>query len=111
MSDDPGIELSDLIRHLREELQQTMREGADEELRFRLQDIELDLQVAVSREMGGKVGAKGKVRFWVFDADAEAEASGKWSTSRLQKVKLRLAPVAKDEDGNETGHVDLKTRR
>ncbi len=95
-----GIPLSEMIRQLRHELQATMLEGKDEDLRFRLQDIELDLEVAVTRQVGGTAGSTGKVGFWVFNADASAEASASWEKSQTQHLKLRLRPMALDEAGN-----------
>jgi hypothetical protein len=78
------IELSDLIRDLRSELQKARASGAGEPLRFEVGPVELDLTVAVTREGGG--GAK--VRFWVVELGGDAKVS----RESTQHVKLTLKP-------------------
>lgn len=102
MSDDLGIPLSQMIKELRAELDKTVKEGDGESLRLRVDGIELDLQVAVTQEVGGTTGGEAGVKFWVFNAKASAEVSGKWERSRTQNVKLKLMPVQFDEEGEAT---------
>ena len=78
------IELSELIRELRAELQSAMVQGASEELRFEVGPVELELNVGVTKEGGG--GAK--VKFWVVEVGAQ----GKGSQVATQRVKLTLQP-------------------
>jgi len=78
------IELSDLIRNLRSELQIAQAAGAGEPLRFEVGPVELDLTIAVTREGGG--GAK--VRFWVVELGGDAKVS----QEATQHVKLTLQP-------------------
>ena len=78
------IELSDLIRDLRSELQTARTAGAGEPLRFEIGPVELDLTVAVTQEGGG--GAK--VRFYVVELGGDAKVS----RETTQHVKLTLQP-------------------
>ncbi len=78
------IELSDLIRDLRSELQKARTAGAGEPLRFEVGPVELDLTIAVTQEGGG--GAK--VKFWVVELGGD----GKVSRESTQRVKLTLQP-------------------
>jgi hypothetical protein len=78
------IELNEVITELRRELQQAMRAGEDEPLRFELGPVELEATVAV--EKGGGGGAK--VRFWVIELGGDAKAS----QSSTQRIKLALQP-------------------
>ena len=52
------IELSDMIRELRQQLTSALADGADEAVRFEVGPVEVEATVAVSRE----AGADSKVR-------------------------------------------------
>lgn len=80
-----GIELSEMITSLRQELERATEEGAGKDIKFLSGDVELELQVKVSKQGGGKVG----VKFWVVNA----EANGKISSESIQKIKLKLTPT------------------
>ncbi|MFF4605364.1 trypco2 family protein [Streptomyces sp. NPDC001339] len=84
------IELASVIRDLREELKQAITAAEDEELRFELGQIELEVSVALERT--GHAGAK--VRFWVVESGADATV-GALST---QHIKLSLQPTLKRSD-------------
>lgn len=79
------IELAQVIRELRAELYQAVAEGVDEDLRFEVGLIELEVTVAVTRE----ASAGGKIRFWV----AEADGAGKHADATTQRLKLSLLPT------------------
>ncbi|NUR57572.1 MAG: hypothetical protein HOV87_02515 [Catenulispora sp.] len=78
------IELANVIKDLREELQKAIDAGREEELRFELGPIELEVSVVVDRSDGGH----GKVRFWVVDMGGEH----KKDTTDNQRIKLSLTP-------------------
>jgi Trypsin-co-occurring domain 2 len=65
------IELAEVIRELRRELQQAMHVSGGEPLRFDLGPPELETTVAI--EKGGSGGAR--VRFWVIDLSGDAKIS------------------------------------
>src|SRR6478752_1562452 len=56
------IELAQVISQLREELDSARRAGQDEDLRFELGPVELELMVAVDRQPGPAA----RVGFWVM---------------------------------------------
>jgi hypothetical protein len=85
------IELSEMIRQLRRELDAAMVDGAGERVRFELGPVEIETTVAVDRE----AEANGKVRFWVV----EAGGSGRDTRSRTQRITLTLQPKAVAPDG------------
>ncbi len=85
------IELSDMIRQLRQELNAAMADGAGEKVRFELGPVEIETTVAVDRE----AGINGKVRFWVI----EAGGSGRSAQSRTQRITLTLQPKAVAPNG------------
>lgn len=84
------IALAAVVRALRSELEEAMAAGEGERLRFEAQDLEVELQVGVTR----CDEAKGGVRFWVLELGGGASRS----SESVQKVTLKLRPVV-DERG------------
>lgn len=80
-----NIELSAMLGQLRKELSTAQSEGAESELKFQIEDIEIELQVATTSKMTGKTGIKILV-CW------DAEASAGIDKANTQKLKLRLKP-------------------
>ncbi|MFB6891712.1 trypco2 family protein [Kitasatospora sp. NPDC056327] len=78
------IELSDVIRDLRGQLEKAMVEAGDKSLVFDLGVVELDVTLAVERS--AKAG--GKVRFLVAELGGEATLGH----SDTQHIKLTLHP-------------------
>lgn len=85
------LELSGMIRALRQELRAAMEDGRDESLRFALGAVEVEATVAVEKE----AGAGGKVRFWVVEADAH----GRLAKAETQRITLTLHPKVPGPDG------------
>jgi Trypsin-co-occurring domain 2 len=91
--DDLQIPLAAAIRALRSELLEAVRAGEDDEIRFALGPIELELTVEATRERGGDAG----VRFSLLSAGARStRASGS-----TQVVRLTLTPVRAGADGED----------
>ena len=78
------LALSEVIAQLRAELAEAMRVGADEELRFELGPVEVELTVGVEKE--AKPGAKAK--FWVLELGTET----RFESVSTQRIKLTLDP-------------------
>lgn len=86
------IQLSELLVELRRELEESQQQAAQERLKFKLEDIELELCVGATKT--GEV--KGGVKFWVYDAEAKGTISGE----SMQTIRLKLTPVS--EGGGDT---------
>lgn len=86
------IELSDMIRELRQQLTVALADGEGETVRFELGPVEVEATVAVSREAGGDA----KVRLWVVDAGA----NGKYAHAQTQRITVTLTPKAVPADGS-----------
>ncbi len=86
------IPLAEVIQELRRQLLRATAAGTGQELRFEVQDLELELQVLVTRGAGVKAGGSGGVKFWVLEGKGSGEVSGSYESSRIQKVKLTLKP-------------------
>ncbi|MEW2427830.1 trypco2 family protein [Micromonospora sp. NPDC047644] len=82
MSDE--VELYDVIRKVRGDLARAMWEGEGKDLRFRLESVELELEIAVMKVARGAA----KVKLVVVDADAGKERA----TTTRHHVKVVLSP-------------------
>ena len=80
-----NIELSEMLGQLREELLKARGQSERSDLKFQVEDIEIELQIVTTKS--GKGG--GGVKFWVYNAEAEVNASH----AKTQKLKLKLKPV------------------
>jgi hypothetical protein len=85
VSDRPPIALASAVRALRAELQEAIRVGAGEELRFALGPVELELQVQAAWEGGGEAA----IKFWVVSIGAK----GGRSSEATHTLRLSLTPV------------------
>jgi Trypsin-co-occurring domain 2 len=85
------IPLADAIGAIRQQLKQAMDEGREEELRFGLGAVELELQMQVS----GERGVDGGVKVWVVSLGGRASHS----TAETHTVRLTLHP--QDREGKD----------
>jgi len=85
------IPLSEMLAELRKELLEAKLEGQGSDLKFLIEDIEIELQIATTKE----AGIDGGVKFWVYNAEAKVDIS----EARTQKLKLKLKPVGRDGKG------------
>ncbi|GAA1196443.1 trypco2 family protein [Pseudonocardia alaniniphila] len=83
-TDGMALALAEVVANLRAELAEAMRAGKDEELRFELGPVELELTVGIDKE--ATPGAK--VKFWVLELGAET----KLGSTSTQRIKLVLDP-------------------
>jgi hypothetical protein len=88
LSDQSLIPLANAIGDLRAELLNALEEGRGKQLQFRLQPIELQLQIAVTRDAEGSGG----VKFWVI----ELGGKGSYENAFTHTLKLTLEPVGRD---------------
>ncbi len=105
------LELSDMLVLLRKELKAAQQKAVDEQedLRFKVEDVEVEVNFIVGKEVEGQGTTKAKFKFWVFsEAEAELQASGKYASQTVHKVKLRLTP--QNADGSDTLVSDTGTR-
>jgi hypothetical protein len=77
-----GLELSAVIAELRASLSEAQNEGEGKNLRFSIDDIEVELNVAVE----DKGSAEGGVKFYVLSAKAGVSET----QTVTQKVKLKM---------------------
>lgn len=97
MPDPVPIPLASAIRALRSELQEAIRVGSGEELRFALGLVELELQVQATCEGSVESG----VKFWVVSVGAK----GARSSEVTHTLRLSLTPVRVGATGGEDRDV------
>lgn len=95
-----ALELAEVISALREEINIAKQNAENQDIRFNINNVEIELQTVVEYEAGAE--ASGKVRFWVVDANTKA--SGKWKDAVTQKIKLSLSvhQVSDETGGKKT---------
>ena len=79
------IELAEMLAELRAQLLSAQGEGAGQDLKFEVSDVELEVQLETTKKADGKGG----VKFWVYNA--EAGVSG--SEGMTHRLKLKLKPT------------------
>lgn len=84
------VGLAAAIEALRAELTDAMCRGCDKHMQFRVDPIELTVQVAVTKETNGKIG-------W-----SVLGLGGSSESAATQTLTLRLTPVWKTADGTPT---------
>lgn len=89
---DDWVDLADAIEALRRDLTDASRAGQNSGVRFRIEPVELTVQVGVTRTGSGSAG----VRWHIFTLDGKKSRE----TSITQTMKLRLVPVLQDEHGS-----------
>ena len=97
------IPIADVVKRLRTELSTAIEAGKGEGLRFEVEDVEVEMQVVVTKSGAGKIGGEGGVELWVI-GKAGGEVSAEYESSQIQKVKLRLKPKLGE---GKSGTVDL----
>jgi hypothetical protein len=92
MEDEVRIPLANAIRSLRRELVTAVQDGQNEDVRFALGPIELELQVEITSE----AGADAKIGFWVVSLGGKAA----FSSGTRHTVRLSLSPVLASIEGD-----------
>lgn len=104
MAEAKNLELSRMIQNLRSELIKAQEEGADQPIRFDVEDVELELDIAVEEDLEGGISAK----FYVLTSHFKA----KKKDAVTQKLKLKLKPVEADPDNpDKKKPATISTRR
>lgn len=79
------LELAEMIKGLRAQLTEAQKDGEGENVRFTVEDVELELEIAAEGKVEGGVSAK----FYVLTSHFKAEKKD----SAKHKLKLKLKPT------------------
>jgi len=82
------VGLAEAIDNLRQEMTRAIEQGKDKELRFNVDQVELELEVELHRD----IGADGKVSFKVFNSGIELGGQGSRSQGSANRLKVTLKP-------------------
>ncbi|WP_176733109.1 trypco2 family protein [Streptomyces agglomeratus] len=86
-----GAELADVISQVRAELEKAQTRGRESDLRFRVEKVNLEFEVQVRRETGGKGG----LRIGVVTADVGRTTGN----DRTHRISVELQPRNRDGGG------------
>ena len=92
MDDDIAAGLADTIRALRRQLTTAMAAGKDQQLLFEVGDVQLEFEVAITKDGS----ADGGVRFGVISFGAR----GSLADARTPRIALSLQPITIQADGS-----------
>ncbi len=81
---DQELELKDVVRKLREDLQAAAAEGEGKDIKFKLESIDLELKVA-AKQVGG---VNGGIKFYVFNFGAKNQVENEQALT----IKLKMTP-------------------
>jgi hypothetical protein len=90
---DAGVDLGDAIAALREALVEAMWDGQNSRVRFRIEPVDLTVQVGVTRTGKGAAGVKWHIVTLGGERSRQSEVN--------QTLRVRLAPVIFDDSGQE----------
>ncbi len=100
------LELSQLISSLRAELAKAQIEGVGKEIRFTVEDVELELEISAEEQAEGGIAAK----FYVITSQFKANKKD----AVTQKIRLKLKPHEKSMDRStgkeETSPLEINGR-
>jgi hypothetical protein len=101
------IELSEMLVGLRKELHEAQVKAEKENLKFKVDSIDVEMQVTVSKEAKGE----GKVswKFWVF-GEVEGKAAAEVARENVQTIRLRMTPEQGGEPLRLTGEGEKPGR-
>ncbi len=100
------VGLSEALIALRQELIAAWKEGEEpgQQLRFRVPEpIELTIQAAVTKNLGGEAG----IKWWLVTLGAK----GSRESTATHTLTLKLAPVMYDEHGTRVDVVEIDDAR
>ena len=86
-----GVDLAEAIEALRSQLGQAMDSAPARGLRFRPGPVELTVQAALTKGMGGNAG----IRWWLIEAGGDISRQ----SVVTQTLKISLQPVVVNDEG------------
>lgn len=108
---DGAMGLADFLSDLRAELAEASKRAEHESLKLGVEEVTVELDVAVTIAKKGVASAKASAKFWVF-ASAEARVTGERSSQQVttQHLTLTLKPRTEEVLIDETGKVRVLRR-
>lgn len=98
--------LAEFLADLRAELTHSAEQAQDQKLKFEMKEVTVALDIGVTIEKKGEMGAKVGAKFWVFGkAEAEVKAGVSSEHVTTQRLTLTLTPWMEDTTVDETGTV------
>jgi Trypsin-co-occurring domain 2 len=101
---DGAMGLADFLSDLRAELAEASKRAEHQSLKLGVEEVTVELDVAVTIAKRGEASAKASAKFWVF-ASAEAGVTGERSSQQVttQHLTLTLKPRTEEVIIDDTG--------
>jgi hypothetical protein len=108
---DGAMGLADFLSDLRAELAEASKRAEQESLKLGVEEVTVELDVAVTIGKKGGASAKASAKFWVF-ASAEAGVTGERSSQQVttQHLTLTLKPRTEEVIIDDTGQARVLRR-
>jgi hypothetical protein len=108
---DGAMGLADFLSDLRAELAEASKRAEQESLKLGVEEVEVELDVAVTIGKKGGGSAKASAKFWVF-ASVEGGVTGELSSQRVatQHLTLTLKPRTEEVVIDEMGKARVLRR-
>jgi Trypsin-co-occurring domain 2 len=108
---DDAMGLADFLSDLREELAEASKRVEHESLKLGVEEVTVELDVAITIAKRGEATAKASAKFWVF-ASAEAGVTGERSSQQVttQHLTLTLKPRTEEVIIDDTGKARVIRR-
>ena len=108
---DGAMGLADFLSDLRAELAEASKRADRESLKLGVEEVTVELDVAVTIAKRGEASAKASAKFWVF-ASAEAGVTGERSSQQVttQHLTLTLKPGTEQVIIDERGQARVIRR-
>lgn len=95
--------LADVLKTLRTEIAQAIRDGEDESVRFQIGPVEVELVGVIEKAGGGNA----KAEFKVLGIGAGIGADAKVSRENTQRIKVTLQPKVRKDGGDPPAGLDV----
>lgn len=96
------ITLAQALVNLRKDLEIAQKEGAGQDIKFKVEEVEVEFQISASSKVGGGGSGELNAGFWKLALKVDVEKSDQVS----HKVKFKLRPETnKGEDVKVSGSI------
>jgi hypothetical protein len=103
-----AIELAEMIDGLRTELEKAQKKGKEADIRFDVNNIDIEIELSIAKKVGveghaeAEVAATGLVKYLVGEMDGKLSIDGVGDYEKVSTQKITMSLSAKNKDGSDT---------
>lgn len=102
MSNSDRFPLSDVVEQLRKEIAKAVSQSEGEDIRFKVNEIEVEVTTVIEKSASGNAGVD--ISVLKFGAGVDGKKAD------TQTIKLKLQPLTESEDGSGDNDVKISGR-